>query len=221
MTSGPHRFARSRVASVLLALAASACSRPDLPPPPPVPPPAKVDSDIAQLAFEQCFSGDCERAHAHLAEIAAGSPVRFQPQFRAVQYRFDADRMLRAEVEPDLAQRRIVYQAVAESLATEPSLRLAATERMARLGAKMFSHAQEVSLNAREDAVNPALTEAAELLKQSRSKDPSDQTHVRAVLEPKIFAGKASPEDVAMVRTVCKAQADAACLKQLDRLILH
>jgi hypothetical protein len=223
MPSALQRLAGVLLLSVIVlpTLASGGCSRPDTPAPPPLPSPTKVDRDIVQLAFEQCFSGDCERAHAHLAEVAAGSPVRREAEYRAIQYRFDADRLLRADVEEDLAQRRAVYQAITDSPLTEPALRLGAAERIARLGATSLSHGQEVALNAHGDAGNPAMAEAAELLKQSRSKDLSDQTHVRAVLEPRMFSGKASAEDIAMLRTVCKAQADAACLRQLDRLILH
>ena len=56
---------------------------------------------------------------------------------------------------------------------------------------------------------------------QSRSKDPGDQSHVRSVIEPRIFAGKGSPTDVAMLRSVCKTQSDAACLRRLDHLMLR
>ena len=209
------------VCLLLVALAAGGCSRPDTPPPPPPAAPAKVDQDIVDLAFHDCFTADCDRAHAHLSQVAADSPLRRSDTFRAVQYRFDADRMLRAEVEPDLAQRRAAYQAIADSPATEAVLRLAAAERMSRLGAAPSGHAQEIALNAKADAGNVAADEAAELLRQSRSKDASDQSHVRSVIEPRIFAGKGSPTDVAMLRSVCKSQSDAACLRRLDHLMLR
>jgi hypothetical protein len=206
---------------IVVALAAGSCSRPDTPPPPPPAAPAQVDQGIVDLAFHDCFTGDCDRAHAHLSQVAPDSPLRRSDAFRAVQYRFDADRMLRADVEPDLAQRRAAYQAIADSQGTEPVLRLSAAERVSRLGAGLTGRSREVALNAKADAGEAAPDEAAELLRQSRSKDASDQSHVRAVIEPRIFAGKGSPSDVAMLRTVCKAQGDDKCLGRLAHLMLR
>jgi hypothetical protein len=180
-----------------------------------------LDQDVVDLAFHECFSGDCERAHAHLSEIAAAAPIRRTDAFRAIQYRFAADRMLHADADPDLVARRAAYQTIADSPDTDTLMRLAANERISRLGAKVLSHASEVTINARADAGDPVALQVAELLRQSKSKDPGDQSHVRAVLEPKMFSGKASAEDVLMLRRVCKAQADTGCLRQLDRLIVH
>ena len=222
---------RLRAADALLAAcfviggagAVGGCSRPEAPPPPP-PTPEKIDQDLLDRAFHDCFAADCERAHAHLSELSPASVLHRSDAFRAVQYRYDADRMLRADVEGDMAKRRAAYQAIADSEGTEGTLRLAAAERIARLGARTLEAAQEVALNARTDAGSPAAiaaAAAAELLRQSRSADPVEQNKVRAELEPKVYAGKASYEDVGMLRRVCKAQHDAVCLRQLDRLILH
>jgi hypothetical protein len=214
----------ARFAFVLLSLAfplaAGACSTPPDPAPAPSAPP-KLDQEVVDLAFHECFSGDCERAHAHLSDIPAAAPIRRSDAFRAIQYRFAADRMLHADADPDPAGRRAAYQAIADSADTDTLMRLAANERISRLGVTALSHASEVTLNARTDAGDPAALQVTELLRLSKSKDASDQNHVRAVLEPKMFSGKASLEDVMMLRRVCRAQADAACLRQLDRLIVH
>jgi hypothetical protein len=205
-----------------IGVAADGCSRPDTPPPPPPPSAAKVDQDLVDLAFHACFAGDCERAYAHLAEVATGSPARRTDEYIAIRYRFDADRLLQADAEPDLAKRRAVYLAVADSDLSDSGLRAAAIERIARLGSP--GAAREVVVNARADAPSPsavAAKEAAELRREAESKDPAEQAELRAKLEPRIYAGKASPEDVAMLRTVCKAQKDAACLQKLDRLIVR
>ena len=206
-----------------LAFQVSGCTRPEPPPPPPPPPPAKVDEDILARAFYECFTGDCERAYAHLSEVAADSPVRKSDRYRAVLYRHDADRILRADDERDEAKRRAIFESISNSYASELSLRLMATERLARLGSATLAGASEVVLNALPDAASPAslaAQDSAELLRMSQSKDPAELKQVRAKLEPKIFAGKAKAEDVAMLRTVCKAQKDATCVKQLERLIL-
>ncbi len=170
-------------------------------------------------ALHECVTLDCERAHAHLSALSPTSSLRQGDVFRAIEYRYHADRLLQADIEPDLAKRRTLYQAIADSPTVDSMLKLVVAARIARLGGQL-GDAKEVQLNATAVAIAAETAAAADLLAKSRSKVPADQNEVRAKLEPKIFAGKATREDVAMLRTVCKAQRDAACLRQLDHLIL-
>jgi hypothetical protein len=201
------------------------CSRPDGPPTPPPPSPAQVDLDIVSTALHDCFIADCERARAHLSQLSPTSSLRGGDAYRAIVFRHDAEQLLRADMEPDPVKRRPMLLAVLESKEADPNLRSAAAERIARLGAQSLNAAREIAINASPEsnaaAAAAAAAEDADLLTKSRSKDASDQSVVRAKIEPKIFSGKATPGDVAMLRTVCKAQHDDACIRQLDRLILR
>lgn len=136
--------------------ASSACSRPDAPPAPPPPTAAKLEQDLVDLALHDCFAADCERAYAHLAELPSGSPLRQSDAFRAVQYRYDADRLLRADVEQDLEKRRAALEAIASSRTAEASLRLGAAERISRLGVAPLRAGQELAVNALPGAATPA-----------------------------------------------------------------
>jgi hypothetical protein len=208
-------------ALLVCACVVASCSRPDDPPPPPPPSADKVDQDLMDRAFHDCFVGDCDRAYAHMSELSPKSPLRHGDAFRAVQYRYDADRLLHADVEPDPTKRHALYQEISDSKVTDSILRLAASERMARLGATGVGAGRETALNALADAGPPGAAAATQLLEKSKSKNPTDWSQVRAAIEPKIFSGKASRDDVAMLRTVCKAEKDTTCLQQLDHLILR
>jgi hypothetical protein len=225
MRSVMFRFADAVVVALVLAAGdiACGCSRPDAPAPPPSPSPAKIDQDIVDGAFHDCFLGNCERAYAHLSEVSPTSPLRSSDVFRAIQYRYDADRILRADIEPDPAKRRATYEAIANSPTTDGLLRITAAEHLAHLSLQSPGSGQELAINAGPDAgsAEAATREAADLLAKSRSKDPSAQSEARAKLEPKIYSGKASASDVAMLRNICRAQRDTTCLHQLERLILR
>jgi hypothetical protein len=214
-----HHNRRLALLGVMLVVVGG-CTRPDTPPPPPPPPPDKVELDLVNDALHECMTLDCERAHAHLTTLPAQSPLRASDSFHAVEYRYDAERLLRADIEPDLTKRMAEYKAVFETPGVDTQLKLAASERIARLGTTTNA-ATELSVNASVNAVAAAAAEAADLLAKSRSKNPADQAAVRAKLEPRIFTGKATADDVGMLRTVCKAQHDTACITRLDRLILH
>jgi hypothetical protein len=216
---GRQRLLIHAVIVVIGAHALAACSKPE-PPPPPPPTQEKVDQDLLDRAFHECFVAECDRAYPHVSELPPASPLRQTEAFRAIHYRYDADRLLHADTETDMGKRRELLESVANSLTSDPALRLNANQRLARLGVNAAA-AQEVALNAATNASVVAAKEKADLLKKSTSKVAADQNEVRAAIEPKIFSGKATPEDVAMLRTVCKAQKDTACLKRLSKLILH
>ncbi len=203
--------------AVWVSLGPFGCTRSE-PPPPPPPTPAKLEQDLLDLAFRDCFLADCERAFAHLSELPAASPLRQSDAFRAIRYRYDADRLLRADTETDAQKKRDLLKAIADSALTDSFLRGMATERIGKLGASPGA-AQEVAVNSNIDAL--LAEETAELMKKSKSKKLADQADVRSKIEPKIFAGKATADDVTMLRNVCKTQKDSACLKRLDHLLLR
>jgi len=215
---------RARALRVGLAFLAVGCSRRDPPPPPPPPPPAQVDKDILDTAMHQCFTVDCDRAHERAAMIGADSPLRETDDFRAIEFRFEVSRLLRAEGEPDFAKKRAMLEHFRSDPTAEASLRSIATERLARLGGgPMF----EVSVNGGTDGGSDAATdggraaEAAEIAKLMRSKKPADYQAARVLLEPKMYDGRATPDDVRALTTICKAQKDSTCLKALSTLKLH
>jgi hypothetical protein len=215
---------RARALRVGLAFLAVGCSRREPPPPPPPPPPAQVDKDIIEAAMHQCFTVDCDRAHERAVMIAADSPLRQTDDFRAIEFRFEVNRLLRAEGEPDFAKRRFMLEQFRSDATADTSLRSIATERLARLGGgPMF----EVSVNAGTDggtdlgADGGRAAEAAEIAKLMRSKKPADYQAARALLEPKMYDGRATPDDLRALTTICKAQKDSTCLKALSTLKLH
>jgi hypothetical protein len=54
-----------------------------------------------------------------------------------------------------------------------------------------------------------------------RTKKPADYQTARSLIEPRMFAGKASPEDLRVMTVICKAQKDATCLKTVKTLQLR
>jgi len=200
------------------------CSRRESPPAPPPVPPAQVDKDVLEAAMHQCFYVDCDRAHEQALSIAADSPLRASDDFRAIEYRFEVTRLLRAEGEPDVNKRRSLLQQFSNDAAVDSSLRSIATERVARLGGgPMF----EVKVNAGADAGADGggdggrASEAAQIAKLMRSKKPADYQAARALLEPKMYDGRATPDDLRALTTICKAQKDSTCLKAISTLKLH
>lgn len=207
----------------LALLGALGCSRREPPPPPPPPAPIQVDKDILESAMHQCFSVDCERAHELTVTIAPDSPLRQSDDFRAIEYRFEVTRLLRAEGEPDFVKRRALLDQFRSDATVDATLRSVAAQRLALLGGgQMF----EVQVNGGGDAgadaaLDSGANEAAQIAKLMRSKKPADYQTARSILEPKMYEGRASPDELKALSTICKAQKDATCLKALSTLKLR
>ena len=208
---------------VVLVMQTFACTRRDPPPPPPPPPPSDVDRQLLEGAMRQCFTVDCDLAHDRASQISADSPLRQTDDFHAIEFHFEVNQFLRAEHEFDVDKKRAMLELLRSSPEADVSLRSAAGETLARLGKGGSRSTFELALTGSRDsgASDAGSVEAALLASLMRSKRPEDYQRVRDLLEPKIYAGRASPEDVRMMATVCKAQKDAVCLKMLKTLVLH
>jgi hypothetical protein len=217
------RVARAWAIAAGLAAGAWACSRREPPPPPPPPAPAQVDKEVLEDAMHLCFSVDCDRAHERAAMIAADSPLRQSDDFRAIEYRFQVGRLLRAEGELDFDKRRALLDAFRSDTAVDATLRSIAAERLARMGG---GRALEVLVNAGVDGGPDGATEAGPsdavvLARLMRSKKPADYQAARALIEPKMYDGRATPDELRALSTICKAQKDATCLKAISTLKLR
>jgi hypothetical protein len=217
---------RTECAYVVLfaSVLACACSRREPPPPPPPPPPSDVDRELLESAMRQCFTVDCDLAHARASQISSDSPLRQTDDFHAIEFRFEVNELLRAEREIDFGKKRAMLERLRNSPEVDVGLRAAAGERLARLGngSAAFELALVISPDGGADAgVDAGSAEATLLASLMRSKKPEDYQKVRDLLEPKIYSGRATPDDVRMMTTVCKAEKDTACLKMLKTLVLH
>jgi hypothetical protein len=174
--------------------------------------------------MRQCFTVDCDLAHARASEISADSPLRQTDDFHAIAFRFEVNQLLRAEPEFDFEKKRALLEQLRDSREADVSLRTAAGEILARLGdgrsafELAFTGSPDAGADAGMDAVSGEATLLATLM---RSKQPDDYQKVRDLLEPKIYGGRATPDDLRMMTTLCKAQKDTACLKMLKTLVLR
>jgi len=167
--------------------------------------------------MHQCFSVDCDAAHERAKMIAADSPLRGTDDFRAIEYRFAASQLLRAEGEDDLDKRRTLLDAIRSDPAVDVSLRSIASQRLARMGAaSTFELILTPDAGAAPDA---GPSDAARVAQLMRSKKPADYAAARAILEPKIYAGTITPDELKSLSVICKAQKDNACSKTIKTMV--
>jgi hypothetical protein len=180
-----------------------------------------VDKDLLELAMHQCFTVDCDGAHRRASQIAPDSPLRTTDDFHAIEYRYQVNRLLAAEAEGDVDKRRAGLEQLKDDPKYEVGLREAASRQLARLGGgKTFEleiHAEDAGAEAGRDGGDPEAVRVAELM---RSRKPDDYQAARAIVEPRIYNGHATVDDVRVMTTICKAQKDEPCLRTLRILKL-
>ncbi len=98
---------------------------------------AAVSPDQATLddAKRRCSSGDCAGAHAELAKIADGSPLRASPDFKDIENRWADQSLAKADAEQDSARKHALLQQVAQDVAVDAPRRKAAADRLQALDA--------------------------------------------------------------------------------------
>jgi hypothetical protein len=204
-------------------LASLACSRPDPPPPPPPTPPLEVDRETLAEAMHECFTIDCDRARDLAAQISPNSPLRQTDEFHAIEYRHEVNAFLRAENETDFDKQRAMLATLRDTTDAVPEIRAAAAQLLARLGGgRRFELVLAGHPDAGTDAGADAKAElSARIALLMKSKTPGDYEAARSLVEPRIYSGEATPDDVRTMTTICKAQKDTRCLKTLKTLKLH
>jgi hypothetical protein len=218
MTPGGLRAGAVRIGFVVFL---AGCSRREPPPPPPPPPPAQVDKDLLESAMHQCFTVDCESAHSRAGQISTDSPLRSTDDFRAIEFRYEVDQLLHAEAEPDVDKRRALLDQFRQNPNADADLRTAAAERLARLGSGQRFELRLVPDGGADGGADGGSSDAAEIAKLMRTKKPTDYQAARLLIEPRIYSGTASPDDIKAMTIICKAQKDNVCLKTLKTLKLH
>jgi hypothetical protein len=211
-----------RVGPLVLVFCLEGCSRREPPPPTPPPPPAQVDKDLLESAMHQCFTVDCNSAHSRASQISAESPLRSTDEFRAIEFRFEVDQLLHAEAELDVDKRRALLDQFRQDPNADAELRTVAAERLARLGGgQRFELRLGGADGGTDGGVDGGSSDAAQIATLMRTKKPADYQAARLLMEPRIYSGSASLDDVKAMTIICKAQKDNVCLKTLKTLKLH
>jgi pSer/pThr/pTyr-binding forkhead associated (FHA) protein len=180
-------------------------------------------------------SGDYEAAHQKIGQLPEGSPLRGSPDFKFIEYSWATTLLLHADTEPDPAVKRGRLERVASAPSVDPSLRKTATDRLAALdlpGAialvALDAGKSAPAMTARPNARPAAPSSSEARAQKSSASAPSfdvektlalsssaaDVQRARDLLEPRVFGGKAAPEEVRLLEAICKQQHDVQCVRQ-------
>ncbi len=193
-----------------------------------------------QAAKKLCDDGKCDLAHDKLmVKIAAASPVRMSTDFQNIETRWADAELAAADREPDPQKKRKLLREVQSAESVPLARRNIAGAKLAELDAATNVTATGTVPNATAThtvtiptgtttttttATNTAPTathtvthpSGGNVFAQAQAltlSNPPDNAGARALLEPRVFgAGKASQEEVNLLKGICRSQHDRNCV---------
>ena len=195
-----------------------------------------------QAAKKECDEGNCDLAHDRLiAKIAKGSALRQSGDFQNIETRWADQVLAQADKELDATKKRSLLRNVQADDAVPQTRRNIANAKMAELDA-----ATNVTPSGTVVAPHPSATQTATAptntatatattatatathtaphppggsVFQSASNlaTSGDNQGARALLEPRVFAGRGTPDEIRLLQGICKAQRDKLCLSTISK----
>ena len=196
--------------------------------------PASVD-DSARATLEAAKKadsvGDHDGAVAKLAEIPVNSPLRQAPEFVSIHDRWAEKSLAKAADLVDKSEKKSLLNKIAQNTNVNSELRKKAADALAQLDAPGTDLSQLPVAGKTPDSKTPD-GKTPLVKKPDEKKDPAAATapppaggtpdnsdaemKQRRALEARMNSGKASKDDLRLLREICKHQGDAACKSRVN-----
>jgi pSer/pThr/pTyr-binding forkhead associated (FHA) protein len=195
-----------------------------------------------QAAKKECDQGNCDVGHMMLvAKVAKTSPIRQSSDFQNVETRWADQVLAQVDKEPDPMKKRTLLHSITGDEGVPLTRRNVATAKLAELDAAATVHptaTNEIEIPepthtatspthtptvSTSTAVSPAHTSHPTHTKKNVLQQASalslagDNAGARALLEKDVFGGRGSPEEVRLLKGICKAQHDKECIGAIDK----
>jgi pSer/pThr/pTyr-binding forkhead associated (FHA) protein len=207
-------------------------------------PVAVVDTtgaDAAMLADARrmCDIGDVEGAHTKANQLPAGSPLHNSDDFKYIEMKWTMSTFLRSDSVADPAEKEAVLKRLISDPYADATVKKTAADRLVALeaapasshdGSKRGGNVALPTPSTRSASVTPRSTPEprpirsapppqASLTDLATSPNPSDWQKARDILDPKVFGRRgATPEDMRLLKAICKNQHDQQCVTELAHL---
>lgn len=164
-----------------------------------------VGAQILAEAKELFAVGDFEGAHERVQQIPEGSPSRDDPAFKDIEAKWAESIPARVDALSDPAEKSRLLRRVMQTVTVHPEIRrIASTKRIAL-----------------EEQPEPAVTAPPDPPATATPPPSTSMTDeaMRARLLSKAATGKASKDELLMLRAVCRNLGDGGCLRLAERQI--
>jgi len=205
-------------------------------------------ADAAMLADAKrmCDIGDVEGAHQKAGTLAVGSPLHASDDFKYIEVKWTMSTFMQSDAESDPAGKAALLKKLIGDPYADPTVKKTAADRLAALDSSPApsashdggKHAVGVTAVPPTHPTGPAGTHVmpgppepwtrpirsapppqATLMDLASSPNPADWQKARDILDPKVFGRRgATPDEMRMLKAICKAQHDQQCVSELAHL---
>jgi pSer/pThr/pTyr-binding forkhead associated (FHA) protein len=164
-------------------------------------------------------AGDVDGAHGKLRDIPDENRPADDPDFKKIEDAW-ADKKFKAADDPsaDLATRKGIYQEIANDDMLDPAQRKRALQRISEIAPKAppppptpVYNPNYVPPPASTPTATATATATATVIQGGPAPQVPDEDKIRRSLEPKMRSGRASLEELRMLKAICSHQGDHAC----------
>jgi hypothetical protein len=188
---------------------------------PAAPPPSLDESTLAE-AKKLCAAGDCQTAHERLGVLLPpGSPVRNSADYKDIETKWAKAAIGGAADDPDVLTRRKTLEDVMASPVVDASLKAQAKTTLAALPKSMPTPVAVAPTGFDAELANAAKEKVPATSQAAKAKALMKKTpkKARALLLPRIGAGKADPEEIELLADVCTELNDDPCVARMKIML--
>lgn len=198
---------RALALTLLLALCLAACGKLVTYEPPPEKRALDAENQAMEEAKALAAKDDVFGAHGKLLQISAASPLRSTPEFQDMENRWAKAQIAKAEAENDRRTKLALLDEVSRAPSVSGELRATASGAAAAAAPDPAIPTPALAYDA------PAA--AANMAKVREALDKRQLKQARALLEPRVLGGHASPEEIGALQTLCLNDKDKACFDKM------
>jgi ABC transport system ATP-binding/permease protein len=194
---------------------------------------AEGEARILNDAKNRMQQKDLEGAHSKLKELAENAAARESPEFKQIEEVWANDMFQRAERAPKPSDKvKLLNEIVAMGGSVSPAQRAKVAEELERIkrespmerSPEPEGPVQNLTPNtpslAHSLLATPAAAKSGEPATQlSGPLDASGYPEKRKRLEPRVWSGKASIDDIKMLRAICAHMGDDTCRARAQAML--
>jgi pSer/pThr/pTyr-binding forkhead associated (FHA) protein len=225
---------------------------------------ANDDQSVLADAKRLLGEGNLAGAHARLAAMPEGSPLRQSKDVFDIEARWADDKFAQASTEPDPNKRRVILGDIAAATLVDAGRRKRAADELAALdqggtdpnalppvaaaadatpagtllpnglapnpfddtgkgatapAATKPAPATTDTRNQPPPASTPTSTKGADDARKEALKGSEGEDKARKMLEPRVWSGRATVDEIKMLRAICRHQRDSACAARCTAML--
>jgi len=202
--------------------------------PPPTPPPGAqpVQTDdggqLLKEAHELFAKGDIDGAHSKLEKVVEASPARDDPAFKEIEKAWAEAQFKKAESATDPVEKRRFLSSIASTTTVDTELRKKAADALQSVdsvpepASTKYTPPPGTYAAPPSTGAFPGTSHEPPPTPSVKASDPRpveapappgglDNETIRRTLGPRVWAGKASEQEIRMLKSACSSLGDRAC----------